>query len=103
MTREEFFHLATGKECIDYPSVYKLTVFTYDSMITHYHINEEIRQWYLPLSQMSNLYSSKEKAEEALHLYIKVIASDESVHSALIQRLCLDVPIMGGNITQWWL
>ena len=104
MTREEFFHLATDGSCIDYPSVYKLTVFTYDSRTTCYHKDEEICLWSFPLSHMSNLYSSKETAEEALHSHIIGLTDDnDHVHSALIQRLCLDMPIMENVVAQWWL
>ena len=104
MTKEEFYHLAINKPEITTPTVYKLIVYTFDKNFKHYRKNSKTGDWYLNLSTIENLYTSKESAETVLLSYIK---SHEDrwcrIHHALIRRIYLDEPINGGGTVEWWL
>ena len=104
MNKEEFFHLAENKPEISHPTVYKLIVYTFKKDIHHYRYKSKTGVWSLNLSPIENLYSSKEKAEDALHNYIN--SPEElwgQIHSAIIKRIYLDEKINEGGTVQWWL
>lgn len=104
MTKEEFYYLAGNKPEITLPTVYKLIIYSFDKDVKHYHKNCKTEEWYLTLSTVQNLYSSKESAENALISYIN--SSEDGwgqIHHALIQRILLDEKVNEGGTTQWWL
>lgn len=104
MTKEEFFHLAENKPEIWNPTIYKLIVYTFKKEVHHYRYKRKIGIWTLNLSSIENLYSTKEKAEDALHAYIN--STDElwgKFHSAIIRRMYLDEKVNEEGTVQWWL
>ena len=104
MTKEQFYNLAATRQEINSPSICRLIVRTYDKEIKRYRKWRGKDDYYFDIATRSNLYSSKDKAESALS---KVISEAEqfnhAVHSAIIERIPVDIHLEEGGQLEWWL
>ena len=104
MTKEEFYNLSATRQDITSPSVFRLIVRTYDKDIKGYRKWRGKDDYYYDISIRSNLYSSKDEAETALHKFIGDAEQfNKAIHSAVIERIPLDVPLEEGGQLEWWL
>lgn len=106
MNRETFFKYAHERPEPPEPSVYNLQIFYYCDNEEGYHQNTENGQWeYKIYSALWRTYTTKEKALEALHDYLnKKHYSGEIIHSAMIWRTAVDIPVsqhIDGHLGKW--
>lgn len=105
MTKEQFYHLATHHPDLKSTSVFRLTVRQYDRDTKKYHKVRGKGDYYFKIRSSSNLYTSKESASAALTDFIRY--ADElnlsRLHSALIERIPVNIPFDRDGILQWWL
>lgn len=104
MTKEEFYKLAINHPIIDSPSIYQLIVRTYDKEIRGYKKCRGKKEYYFEVDSRSNLYSTKEEALAAFRQYINGSGRmGQIVHSAVIERLPINLPLENSGLLEWWL
>ena len=106
MTKEDFLKYANERPEPPEPSIYNLQVFYYTDDDEGYKLNVENGQWeYKIYTALWRIYTTKEKALEALHDYLnKKHYPGEIIHSAMIWRGAVDIPVsqrIDGHLGKW--
>lgn len=99
MTKEEYFRIAENKPEITDESIYQLTIRVYLSDTEGYKENLDKQEWSYRIYEFSRYYSSKEKAEES---YREYILNEKYIHSAIIERLGINLHVDEGFQLAWW-
>lgn len=105
MTKEEFFSLAKNRPAITDPSIYTLKIVEYDKDIKAYRKKPKSDDWGFKTRSVYNYYSSKESAEKALRDYKQNEGESyrKNIHSAIISRIQIDIPVDDHGSLEWWL
>lgn len=105
MTKEEFYRLAKNKPEITDTSIYTLKIIEYDKDTKTYRKRPKSDEWEFKVRTVRNDYSSKESAEKALREY-KLNEGEsyrKNIHSAMISRYQIDIPVEDHGSLEWWL
>ena len=103
MTKEEFFKLAQySRQPVTQDCIYNLTIRRIFKCLDDYgdvYLKEKLSLYYPPL-----FYSTKEEAIEAMNNYIENQDDDLIIHSILIKRIPINVPVKECvDYIDWWM
>ena len=99
MTKEEYFNLAENKPGMTDDSIYKLTIRTVRSDTKGYRKSPDVEEWSYRIFNFSTYYSSRENAVKA---FIDYLPKNKCIHSALIERLAINLPVDDSDNLEWW-
>lgn len=105
MTKEEFYNLAKNRPTITDSSIYTLKIIEYDKDIKAYRKRPKSDDWEFKVRTITNDYSSKACAEKALREYKRNEGESyrKNIHSAMISRIQIDIPVDDHGSLEWWL